>query len=143
MDEIRRKKLEEQLREELSALIVGGEVKDPRVGPFTSITRVEAASDLSVAKVFVSVFDLETAAEASAGAGEAGAPSAGSAHADAAPQRDRLSEAVAGLGAAAGFLQARLAKRIRTRLTPRLHFVADRGVRAGFEMNEKIKGLFS
>lgn len=142
MDEIRRKKLEEQLREELAALIVGGEVKDPRVGPFTSITRVEAASDLSVAKVFVSVFDLDTAAEAAAavGAGEGGAATAEGGEA---PERDRLSEAVAGLSAAAGFLQARLAKRIRTRLTPRLHFVADRGVRAGFEMNEKIKGLFS
>jgi len=56
MDEIRRRRVEEQLRDIIAGLILGGHVKDPRVSPFISITRVEAARDLSYAKVFVSAF---------------------------------------------------------------------------------------
>ena len=124
MDEIRHKKLEEQLLEELASLILSGEIKDPRVGPFVSLTRVEAARDLSVAKVFVSAFGV-LAEDAKAGAEE-----------------KRVDEAVAGLNRAAGFIQARVGKRIRLRLTPRLTFIADHGIKEGFELNERIKGLF-
>jgi ribosome-binding factor A len=56
MDEIRRKRIEEQLRDLIAELILGGEVKDPRVGAFVSVTRVEAARDISAARVFVSTF---------------------------------------------------------------------------------------
>jgi ribosome-binding factor A len=126
MDEIRQRKLEDQIREELSSLIMAGEVKDPRVGPFVSLTRVEAARDLSYAKVFVSSF--------AAAATEATGPE---------EEARALDQAVAGLNHAAGFMQAQLGRRLRTRLTPRLQFVPDRGIIAGFEMNEKIKGLFS
>ena len=56
MDEIRRKRVEEELRDMIAALIIGGGVKDPRVGPFVSVTRVEVARDLSTARVFVSTF---------------------------------------------------------------------------------------
>jgi ribosome-binding factor A len=171
VDEIRRRKVEEQLREELASLILGGEVKDPRVGSLTSITRVEVARDMSYARVYVSTFGIETAAE---GAGFAEpsrggiASQAGKASPDTtseaspastAPASARLAEghgdelagqyrahsvdgAVEGLTRAAGFLQSRLAKRVRMRLTPKLIFVADRGIKEGFELNEKIKGLF-
>ena len=147
MDEIRRKKLEDQLREEIAALILGGEVKDPRVGPFVSLTRVEAARDLSVARVYVSVFDLSTAASVATAA----KTDAVAALSDQGPncqpgqtgnQDSRIASAVEGLQRASGFIQARLAKRVRMRVTPKLLFVADRGIKEGFELNEKIKGLF-
>lgn len=135
MDEIRHRRVEEQLRDVIASLILGGQVKDPRVGPFVSITRVEAARDLSDAKVFVSAFPAE--GETSPGAAESGGASLGASH------RDALDLAVAGLANAAGFIQSQLAKRMKTRLTPRLHFIADKGIKEGFELNERMKGLFS
>jgi Ribosome-binding factor A len=130
MDEIRRKRLEEELRDLISALIVGGQVKDPRVGPFVSVTRVEAARDLSFAKVYVSAFtEPETHAEGEGSGGGEG--------------EDRLKLAVEGLTNAAGFIQAQIGKKMRTRLTPKLNFVADKGIKEGFELNERMKGLFS
>ncbi|HET7838498.1 MAG TPA: ribosome-binding factor A [Rectinemataceae bacterium] len=140
MDEIRRRRVEEQIRDEIAALIMGGDVKDPRIGPFVSVTRVEAARDLSTARVFVSSF-ASVAAPAPAGGEPAAAPAAAEAPVhEADPALDR---AVAGLQSAAGYIQAQVARRIKLRLTPRLHFIPDRGIKDGFELNERIKGLFS
>jgi ribosome-binding factor A len=124
VDDIRLRRVEEQIRDHIASLILGGEVKDPRVGPFISVTRVEAARDLSHAKVFVSAFPDGSSAEQG-------------------PDDARLSLAVAGLTNAAGFIQSRLARMMKTRLTPRLSFIADKGIREGFELNERMKGLFS
>jgi len=115
MDEIRRKRVEETLRLEVSALLMRGDIKDPRVDTFLSITRVEVARDGSHAKLYVSTFK------------EGGA----------------LDEGVAGLNNAAGFIQSGISKRLRIRLTPRLVFMPDLGIKDGFEMDQKIKGLFS
>jgi ribosome-binding factor A len=125
MDEIRLKRVEEELRDHIASLILGGGVKDPRVGPFISVTRVEAARDLSTAKVFVSVFGVD--------------PGAGG---ESVERREPLALAVEGLQSAAGFIQSQIGKRMKTRLTPRLRFFADRGIKEGFELNERIKGLF-
>lgn len=130
MDEKRHNMLEEQLREEIASLILRGEVKDPRVGPLVSVTRVDAARDASHAKVYVSTFAQEVLGGAEGESPESRAES------------DRLLDAaVFGLQSAAGFIQAQIAKRIRVRLTPKLHFVADRGIREGFEMNERLRNL--
>jgi ribosome-binding factor A len=129
VDEIRRKRIEAELRDLLSQLIIGGEVKDPRVGPFVSVTRVEAARDLSNAKVFVSVLPgMGAMAE-----GDQGKVS----------EDERLALAVEGLQRAAGFIQSQLGKRLKTRLTPHLSFFADKGIKEGFELNERMKGLLS
>ena len=32
---------------------------------------------------------------------------------------------------------------MKTRLTPQLSFIADKGIKEGFELNERMKGLFS
>ncbi|MCX7026818.1 MAG: 30S ribosome-binding factor RbfA [Spirochaetes bacterium] len=114
MDQIRLNRLEELLKEEIAQLILSGDVKDPRVGPLLSVTRVEASRDGSSAKVWVS------------SVGE---------------DKDVLELAVAGLSSASGYIQSQLAKRVRLRLTPVLRFVADHGIKEGFEMTEKIKGL--
>lgn len=115
MEVKRVKRVEEQIRHELSDLLLKGAVKDPRVDSFLSITRVEVARDGSHAKVYVSTFR----------------------------EGEALSEGVAGLNHAAGYMQSALAKRLRIRLTPRLVFYPDQGIKEGFEMGEKIKGLFS
>ena len=134
MDEIRRKRVEDELRDLIAAMIIGGEVKDPRVGPFVSVTRVEAARDFSAAKVFISSF---------AAPGGDPPPGQGPGADAAAAGPEPLDLAVEGLQRAAGFIQAQVARRIRLRLTPRLHFIADRGIKEGFELTERIKGLFS
>jgi len=57
MNQVRKRRLEELIREEISKMITFGEIKDPRVNSFLSITRVEASQDGSHAKVFVSSLD--------------------------------------------------------------------------------------
>lgn len=114
MDQIRLRRLEGQIREEISSLVSRGELKDPRIGPLVSITRVEASRDGSHAKIWVSCItggDKE------------------------------IHEAVEGFTSAAGFIQSQIAKRVRLRLTPLLHFFPDPGIREGFEMTKKIEGL--
>lgn len=115
MDAIRKKRVEEELRTEIASLILSGEVKDPRINTFLSVTRVEVARDGSFARVYVSTFE----------------------------EGEALTRGVAGLNNAAGFIQSSVGKKIRLRLTPKLQFLADEGIRQGFEMNEKIKGLLS
>ncbi|HAE21423.1 MAG TPA: 30S ribosome-binding factor RbfA [Spirochaetaceae bacterium] len=115
MEGIRLKRVEEQIRSEVSQLLLRNEIKDPRVDSFLSITRAEVARDGSHAKLYVSTFREGTA----------------------------LEEGVAGLNRAAGFIQSAIAKRIRIRLTPKLVFYPDVGIKEGFEMGEKIKGLFT
>ncbi len=113
MSEVRIKRVEELLREEIASLVLRGEVKDPRVHGLLSITRVEAAKDFSFAKVYVS----------SLTGGE------------------DLVSAVEGLNSAHGFIQQAIGRKIRLRLTPKLVFIADAGVAEGFEINEKIRSL--
>ena len=56
MGEFRMLKLGEQIRDEISKLIMLQKVKDPRVSTFLTINRVEVARDLAYAKVYVSSF---------------------------------------------------------------------------------------
>lgn len=120
---------------ELSSLILSGAVKDPRVGPFVSLTRVEASRDFSMAKIFVSAFGVTYEGSVGGAEGEEAAKTGEA-------EDRRIAEAVAGLSHASGFLQSQIGKRIRLRVTPKLSFVADRGIKEGFELNERIKGLF-
>jgi len=114
MDQIRRRRLEALIQEEISRMITFGEIKDPRINNFLSITRVEAANDGSHAKVFVSSLD---------------------------DNAQTLNEAIRGLTHAAGFMQTIIAKRVRLRLTPILSFVPDHSLKEGFEITEKLKDL--
>ena len=62
MGEFRLVRLGEQIRAEIAGLILSGKIKDPRVSPFLSVTRVDVSSDLAYAKVYVSSFqDAHTA----------------------------------------------------------------------------------
>ncbi len=81
------------------------ELQDPRVQDVT-VTRVEVSSDMRNAKVHVSVMGDE--------------------------KKQQLS--LHGLQSSAGFLQAKVAKRIDTRYTPRLTFALDQGVKNSLEV---------
>jgi ribosome-binding factor A len=101
------------IQEKLGALIVEGKIKDPRVDTFLSVTRVRVSRDLSYADVYVSSYKTP----------------------------EGLARGVAGLQSAAGFIQASLAEQIRIRQTPNLRFIADSGMREGFEIIKKIENL--
>lgn len=113
MGEFRLTRLGEQIREEISKMILSGKIKDPRVSTFLSINRVEVVADLSYAKVYVSSFMTDKQTE----------------------------KGVRGLECAAGFIQTTLSKKLRLRQFPKLSFVLDNSVKEGFEMVNKLKAL--
>jgi ribosome-binding factor A len=89
-----------------------GELKDPRVG-FVTITGVETSADLRHATVFVSVLGGET----------------------------KRKKTLAGLAAAHGVLQARVARELRLKRTPQLTFEYDPTVERGVRMTQLIDEL--
>ncbi len=106
-------RLDSQLRDEISALLLRGEVKDPRVSNFLSINRVAVSSDLSYAKVYVSTFLSDA----------------------------QLEKGVDGLNNAAGFIQSSIAKKLRIRKFPKFTFVVDKGMKEGFHMVQRLTEL--
>lgn len=126
MGQYRMERLNVQLRDEISQLILRGEIRDPRVtgrksgaaartelAPFLSVNRVEVSQDLSYAKVFVSSFASDA----------------------------MLDKGVDGLNNAAGFIQTSIAKKLRIRKFPKLTFVVDLGMKDGFRMVQKLNAL--
>jgi len=89
-----------------------GELKDPRVG-FVTVTGVETSADLRQATVFVSVLGTES----------------------------KRKKTLAGLAAAHGVLQARLARELRLKRTPQLTFEYDPTVERGVRMTQLIDEL--
>ena len=113
MGQYRLQRLNDQLRDEISQLILRGDVKDPRVNTFLSVNRVEVTSDLGYAKAYVSTFLPD----------------------------GQLHKGVNGLNAAAGFIQREIAKKLRIRQFPKLIFVVDSGMKEGFMMVQKLNEL--
>jgi ribosome-binding factor A len=89
-----------------------GDLKDPRIG-FVTITAVRTARDLRQARVFVSVLGSDAKRERS----------------------------LAGLAAAHGVLQARVARELRMKRTPQLTFEYDPSVERGVRMTQLIDEL--
>ena len=89
-----------------------GELKDPRIG-FVTVTGVETSPDLRHARVFVSVLGSEA----------------------------KRRKTLAGLTAAHGVLQARLAHELRMKRTPQLAFEYDPTVERGVRMTKLIDEL--
>jgi ribosome-binding factor A len=113
MPEFRTDRIGALIQEKISALILEGRVKDPRVNPFLSITRVEVSRDLSYADVFVSNIKEGT----------------------------NIERGTEGLNSASGFIQSRLFLKLRK--TPRLRFHADTSIRDSFDLVKKIESLAS
>lgn len=113
MGQYRIQRLNDQLRDEISQLILRGDVKDPRVSTFLSVNRVEVTSDLGYAKVYVSSFVPD----------------------------GQLKLGVAGLNSAAGYIQGQIAKKLRIRQFPKLTFIVDEGMKEGFKMVQILNDL--
>jgi ribosome-binding factor A len=89
-----------------------GELKDPRIG-FVTVTGVDTSPDLRHATVYVSVLGS--------------------------PRKRRAT--LAGLTAAHGLLQGRLARELRMKRTPQLTFEYDPSVERGVRMTQLIDEL--
>lgn len=89
-----------------------GELKDPRIG-FVTVTGVETSPDLRHARVYVSVFGSDESRQ----------------------------DSLAGLEAAHGVLQSRLARELRMKRTPQLAFEYDPTVERGVRMTQLIDEL--
>ncbi|MEJ5211436.1 MAG: 30S ribosome-binding factor RbfA [Burkholderiales bacterium] len=107
-DFTRPRRVAEQIQRELADLL-RLELKDPRVGMVT-ITDVEVSSDYAHAKVYFSLLGDEA----------------------------RVQEALKGLQSAAGFLRSEVAKRIKLRVMPQLHFVHDTSIERGMRLDQLI-----
>ena len=103
----------ESIRQVIGDLLLT-ELRDPRIG-FVTVTRVEVSNDLSVARVFVSVLGEGVDRE----------------------------EALRGLASAAGFLRARVARTLTSRIVPELRFELDRGLEHAARINAILGDLRS
>lgn len=96
------------IQRELSGLI-RSELNDPRISPMLTIASVEVTRDLSVAKIYYSVFDPT--------------------------ERGPTQEA---LGGASGFLRRQLARQMKIRAVPELRFYYDDSAEKGAHMSALI-----
>ena len=92
------------------AEIIRGEIKDPRISPWTSVVAVEVAPDLKSCKAWISVLGGEEAREST----------------------------LQGLRSAEGFIKKQLAKIVNLRNTPEITFIMDQSIEYGVNMSRKI-----
>lgn len=92
------------------AEVIRGEIKDPRISPFTSVVSVQVAPDLKSCKAWISVLGGDEEREAT----------------------------MQGLKSAMGFIRTRLAKTVNLRNTPDITFVMDQSIEYGVNMSHKI-----
>ena len=103
--------INQEIQRELSDLLRS--VKDPRIQDvMISITRVETTPDLRYTKVYVSFL-----------------------------QENKVSDAMAGLKSAAGFLRRQLAQNLQLRYAPEIQWALDDSITYGAKMLELINNL--
>ena len=92
------------------AELIRGQIKDPRISPWTSVVSVEVAPDLKSCKVWISVLGDEEARKST----------------------------LEGLRSAEGFLKNQLARIVNLRNTPQISFVMDQSIEYGVNMARRI-----
>ena len=108
----RSQRVGQQIKKRLSELLLSG-LRDPRIG-FATITEVRVTNDLGHAKVFVSVYGVET----------------------------DQTETIIGLQMARGYLRKEVARVLRIRHVPELDFVLDDGLHRAARL-EQVLGAIS
>jgi ribosome-binding factor A len=106
----RHERIAGEIRQEISAMLAG-ELKDPRLSVFATVTEVRMTPDLKQAKVYVSVMG---------------------------PEEEQKST-IKALTAAAGFIRHELSERLQLRRAPELLFVLDRSEEYAQRINELLR----
>ena len=89
---------------------IRGEIKDPRISPWTSVVSVEVAPDLKSCKAWISVLGSEEVRKST----------------------------LEGLRSAVGFMRNKLAREINLRNTPEITFIMDQSIEYGVNMSRRI-----
>lgn len=89
---------------------IRGEIKDPRISPWTSVVAVEVAPDLKSCKAWISVLGDEEVRKST----------------------------LEGLRSAVGFMRNKLAREINLRNTPEITFIMDQSIEYGVNMSRRI-----
>ena len=104
-------RINEDIQRELSALL--RDIKDPRINQgMVSITAVNTTSDLSQAKIYLSVYDLKSRADF-----------------------------MKGLKSASGHLRYELGRALNLRHTPQLQFEIDQSIERGAKITSILNNL--
>ena len=88
-------RINEEVRRQLQEIVMH-ELKDPRIDPMTSVTKVEVAPDLKTCKAYISVLG----------------------------NMEALDRTIEGLNSAEGFIRRELARIVNLRNTPTVRFIA-------------------
>lgn len=92
------------------AEIIRGDIKDPRISPWTSVVAVEVAPDLKSCKAWISVLGGDEVRQST----------------------------LEGLKSAEGYIRRQLAREINLRNTPDITFVMDQSIEYGVNMSRRI-----
>ena len=110
MAKYRQDQINEAIKQELSMIF--REVKDPRVSnAFVSVTGVDCAADLSIARVYFSALSGD------------------------------VKQVGKGLTSAMGFIRGQLSQRCRLRVTPELKFIPDDSIQHGAHINTLLRSV--
>lgn len=102
-------RISEEIRKVVSELLTNG-LKDPRISPMTTVTKVEATGDLRYANIYVSILGDEIAKE----------------------------ETLKGLESAKGFIRMEIGNRIDLRYIPEPIFHLDESIERGIYISKLI-----
>lgn len=105
-------RINSELKKQLAIILRDG-VRDPRVRGMISVMEVSVDKDLTLAKVYVSIFGADGAE----------------------------SEVLEGLNSAEGYIKSRLKKMMILRAIPALRFVLDTSISYGMSMDKRITEL--
>ncbi len=104
-------RIDEEFKKEISQ-IINYELKEPSVTGMISVTKVKVTTDLSYAKVAVSILNSKD-----------------------------VKKTLAGLKKSAGFIRSELAKRINLRNTPEIIFELDDSLEYGAKIDSILKDI--
>jgi len=109
MNKRRINRISEEIRKVISELL-SREIKDPRISPLTSVTKVEVTNDLSYAYIYISVLGND----------------------------EDKANTIKGLQSAKGYIKREIGNRIDLRLLPELIFRLDESIEQGIYISQLI-----
>lgn len=114
MDKKRLYRLQAEIQRIISELLIEG-LKDPRIDPMTSVSKVELSNDTSVATIYFSIYGSQKTKE----------------------------DTLDALENAKGYIRSRLAKVLEIRQVPELRFKIDESVEYSIEIQKILNKLNS
>lgn len=109
MDKKRIKRIESELKKEISVMI-SNDIKDPRIAPITSITDIELTDDLQSAKIYISVLGSDK----------------------------EKCDTIDGLQSSIGYIKRELGKRMNLRHIPKLKIILDDNIEEAMRIEKLI-----